>query len=165
MRRRCIDGGPVVSLLCAILMVAAAPAPAQQLVYLPLDSATAIRLHLLRGGTVPGRLLIPFGPDSARFIYCPGARGGCRSAAPQVMPAAQVRRVDVRRGSRATQGVVVGAAVLVGAAAAFCALTDTGGCDPARGGFVSYVVLPTALVGGAVGAIVGGGISKWEQAP
>ncbi|MBI1967730.1 MAG: hypothetical protein HYS40_07055 [Gemmatimonadetes bacterium] len=161
MRRRCIERA------CAALL-AAAPVSAQQLVYLPLDSATVVRLHLLRGGTVSGRLLVPFGPDSTRFTWCPAGRGGCRWDAGRtrrLTPAADVRRVDVRRGSRSTQGAVIGGAVLVGVAATFCALTDTGGCDPARGGFLSYVALPTALVGSGIGAIVGGGIPKWEEAP
>ena len=161
MRSRCIE------LACAALL-AAAPAAAQQLVYIPLDSATVVRLHLLRGGTISARLLVPFGPDSTRFTWCLAGRGGRRRDAARtrrVTPATEVARVDVHRGNRSTHGAVFGAVALVGAAATFCAITNTGGCDPARGGFFSYVALPTALVGAAVGAIVGGGIPKWEQAP
>jgi hypothetical protein len=55
--------------------------------------------------------------------------------------------------------------VTIAAAAVFCALTDTGGCDPAKGGFFSYVLLPAGLVGAGVGALVGSSLSIWAQAP
>lgn len=158
MRLRCIE------LICAALCCAT-PAGAQ-LVYIPLDSATIVRLHLARGERVSGRLLAPFGPDSTRFVWCPARRAACRpDARPRVTPAAQVRRVEVRRGHRSKQGAVIGAVTLVGAAATYCALTNTGDCDPSRGGFVSFVALPTALVGAALGAVVGSSVPKWAPAP
>lgn len=51
------------------------------------------------------------------------------------------------------------------AASGFGAATDTGGCDPAKGGFFSYVLLPAALVGAGIGALVGGSITVWAPAP
>jgi hypothetical protein len=166
-RRRCIELG-----LFGILLAgtpAAAPAQAQ-LVYFPLDSGTVVRLHPLRAGgaTISGALLEPFAPESTRFVYCAARPGPCRWNLAQhrrITLAADVRRVDVRRGSRSTQGALIGMAVLVGGSAAFCALTDTGGCDPADGGFISYVALPSALLGAAIGAVIGGGVPKWQPAP
>jgi hypothetical protein len=153
----------------AALLAAPAGLSAQGgLVYLPLDSSSVIRLHLTGGRRVTGRLLAPFGPDSTRFVWCAGVRGPCgadaRSGA-RVTPAADVTRVETRRGHRAARGAVVGAIAAAVGAAAVCAATDVGGCDPAKGGFFSYVLLPTALAGAGVGAIVGAGISVWERAP
>ena len=75
--------------------------PAQErLLYLPLDSATAVRLRLTDGRRVTGRLVQPFGPDSTRFVYCPGERARCPAAgagAVRVTPAADVTRVETRR--------------------------------------------------------------------
>jgi hypothetical protein len=139
-----------------------------RLLYLPLDSATAVRLRLTDGRRVTGRLVRPFGPDSTRFVYCPGQRARCPAegaGAVRHTPASDVTRVETRRGSRASHGAALGAVGAVAAASAFCAVTDTGGCDPAKGGFFSYVLLPAALVGAGVGAIVGGSIAVWGPAP
>lgn len=172
MPKRCID------LVCAALLLAGvgaltprgavAQVPDMKLIYLPLDSATVVRLHFLRGERVAGRLLAPFGPDSTTLVYCQVKRSTCLSSAGEnrhAAPAAELTRIDIRRGTRSTEGAIAGALILIGGAATFCALTDTRGCDPSHGGFLSYVVLPTALVGAGIGAILGGGVSRWEQAP
>ena len=167
MRRRCIELG-----LWAILAgsTPAAATAQSQLVYFPIDSGTVVRLHPLRtgGASISGALLEPFAPESTRFVYCAARPGPCRwnlAHYRRVTLAADVRRVDVRRGTRSAQGALIGMGLLVGGSAAFCALTDTGGCDPASGGFISYVALPSALVGAAIGALIGGGVPKWEPAP
>lgn len=159
----------VAGITALVLVSGGRPVASQEsLLYVPLDSATAVRLHLANGRRVTGRLVAPFGPDSTRFAYCPGVRGPCATterSAVRVLPAAAVTAVDTRRGSRATRGALLGALAAAGGAAAFCALTDTGGCDPARGGFFSYVLLPTTLAGAGVGALIGGSISVWARAP
>jgi hypothetical protein len=155
--------------LGAGLALATVPAAAQQrLVYTTLDSAAAVRLTLTSGWRVTARLFAPFGPDSSRIVYCPGLRSRCgpgTATAPRVAPATGVTLIETRRGTRAPRGALIGAGVVVGVAAAFCALTDTGGCDPARGGFFSYVVLPAGLIGAGIGAVIGGSVSVWAPAP
>ena len=155
--------------IAALALAAPAALPAQEpLLYLPLDSATAVRLRLTDGRRVTGRLVQPFGRDSTRFVYCPGERAWCPAdgaGAVRVTPAADVTRVETRRGTRASRGAVLGAVAGAAAASAFCAVTDTGGCDPAKGSFFGYVLLPAALVGAGVGALVGGSIAVWGPAP
>lgn len=155
-------------LVVALALARPAALPAQdRLLYLPLDSATAVRLRLTDGRRVTGRLVQPFGPDSSRFVYCPGERARCPSAAAgavRVTPAADVTRVETRRGSRASRGASLGAVVAAASASAFCAVTDTGGCDPAKGSFFGYVLVPAALVGAGIGALVGGSITVWAPA-
>jgi len=155
--------------VAALALARPAALPAQdRLLYLPLDSATAVRLRLMDGRRVTGRLVQPFGPDSTRFVYCPGARAWCPAdgaGAVRVTPASDVTRVETRRGTRASRGAALGALTAAAAASAFCAVTDTGGCDPAKGSFFGYVLLPAALVGAGVGALVGGSIVVWGPAP
>ncbi len=152
-------------------LLASGPGPLvaqEQLLYLPLDSATTVRLHLTDGRRIAGRLVQPFGPDSTRFVYCAGTRGPCGGTGAGVVratPAPDVTRVDVRHGTRVARGATIGAGAAIGAAAVFCALTDRGGCDPAKGGFFSYVVLPTGLVGAGLGALIGSSVTVWAQAP
>lgn len=149
--------------------VLGAQVPDLKLVYLPLDSATVVRLHFLRGGRVTGRLLAPLGPDSTTIAFCRVRRTQCSTQGPVperlTVPVTAVTRVDVRRGTRTTEGAIAGAFIMIGAAATFCALTDTRGCDPSHGGFISYVALPTAVVGAGIGALFGGSVTRWEQAP
>ena len=161
---------PSNELALLILLGAGARSSAAQsrLVYFPLDSATVVRLHLFRGGTVSGELLQPFASDSSQFVTCAARPNRCRwnlSRYRRVTDTIDVRRVDLRRGGRTAQGALVGMGVLLGGSAAFCALTDTGGCDPAKGGYFSYVALPSALVGAALGALVGARVPKREPAP
>lgn len=160
-----MSAGVVVTL--ALARPAALPAQ-DRLLYLPLDSATVVRLGLTDGRRITGRLVRPFGPDSTRFVYCPGERRWCPAddaGAIRATPASDVTRVETRRGSRASRGAALGAVAAAAAASAFCAVTDTGGCDPAKGSFFGYVLLPAALVGAGVGALVGGSISVWGPAP
>ncbi len=127
-----------------------------------------MRLGLAGGSRVTGRLVVPYGPDSSSFVYCPGLYGPCQGTSTRrvrTVPTAEVVLVETRRGSRATRGAVVGALVSAGGAAVFCALTDTGGCDPARGGYFSYVLLPAALAGAGIGALIGATIPVWVRAP
>ena len=154
-------------MVAALALARPAALPAQdRLLYLPLDSATTVRLRLTDGRRVTGRLVQPFGPDSTRFAYCPGEHARCPGAvAVRVTPAADVTRVETRRGSRASRGAALGAVAAAAAASAFCAVTDTGGCDPAKGGFFGYVLLPAALVGAGIGALVGSSITVWAPAP
>lgn len=153
-------------LLSGRLLAAQAAVTHAPLLYLPLDSATTVRLQLADGQRVTGRLVAPFGPDSTRFLLCPGTHGPCGGArSVRGVPAADVTAVETRRGSRTTRGAFIGALVAAGGAAIFCALTDTGGCDPAKGGYFSYVLLPTALAGAGVGALVGSSIIVWGRAP
>jgi len=157
-----------VVLLSGAVLAAQAPPAGEPLLYLPLDSATTVRLGLVGGGRIVGRLVAPYGPDSSRFVYCPGMYRPCRGADAgrvRAVPAAEVALVETRRGSRATRGAVAGALVAAGGAAVFCALTDTGGCDPAKGGYFSYVLLPAALAGAGIGALIGGTIPVWARAP
>jgi hypothetical protein len=153
--------------LCATALVLAAPAAAQvKLLYVPLDSGAAVRLFLTDGRRATGRLLAPFGPDSTRFFYCPGARGVCGAppfAGPRTTAADQVVRVETRRGNRAVTGALIGTGAALGATAIACALVDGLGCDPADGTFV-YAVLPAGLVGAGIGALIGGSIAVWAPA-
>lgn len=169
MRSRCIESLWVAALLALGPGALRAQVPDLKLVYLPLDSATVVRLHFLRGGRVTGRLLTPLGPDSTTIAFCRVRRTQCGTGGPVAerltVPVTAVTRIDVRRGSRSTEGAIAGAFIMIGAAATFCALTDTRGCDPSHGGFVSYVVLPTAVVGAGIGALFGGSVTRWEQAP
>jgi len=148
-------------LLAAFALARPSALPAQdRLLYLPLDSATAVRLRLTDGRRVTGHLVQPFGPDSTRFVYCPGERARCPAAgagAFRVTPAADVTRVETRRGSRASRGAALGAVAAAAGASAFCAVTDTGGCDPVKGSFFGYVLVP--------GALVGSSIAVWAPAP
>ena len=104
-----MSAGVVVAL--ALARPAALPAQ-DRLLYLPLDSATVVRLGLTDGRRITGRLVRPFGPDSTRFVYCPGERRWCPAddaGAIRVTPASDVTRVETRRGSRASRGAALGA--------------------------------------------------------
>ena len=153
--------------LAALALAVAAPAGAQALVLIPLDSGTAVRLQIEAGPKITGRLLAPFAEDSTRFLYCPTLRGTCDGVkfSQRTTLAANVSRVEMQTGTRATRGAFMGAGIALGTALAACTLIDDLGCDPTNGSFFTYVALPVGFLGAGIGALIGGTVPKWSVAP
>jgi len=166
-------------LLTFVALLGTAPLLAQQpLVSRTLDSATVVRLLLVRGPAFQGVLLAPLTPDAQRVVFSPPAHRDC--GVPRVMcrlevPIADVRAVEVRRGSRAGRGAVIGTALGVVAGfvlglqvadADYCVTSVGGGCDgPSDAGIIAFTTLLSGALGAGIGTLFGLGSPAWERAP
>jgi hypothetical protein len=135
----------------------------------PLDSGVVVQVRLGAGAREAGRLVTPFAPDSTALRYCPWPARPCAVGDDRyiVRPASTVLALEVRRGSYARVGAVIGTAlgVLVGVFLATGGVsTDTGSTATLRG--VPLVLSATASVAGvgAFGAMIGSAFSRWEVA-
>jgi hypothetical protein len=162
---------PVVAVASTVLTLVRAAAAQQPLLTAPLDRGTVARLHLFSGATETVRLVDPFGPGSATLTSCPFQARPCGPEPDPLRvtrPAADVERMDVRVGSKAGQGFLIGAAIgfALGVASARLA---AGLCDcPANSGNSGIAVLypiTGIVVWGGIGALIGSGSSKWRPAP
>jgi hypothetical protein len=164
MARPCIERVALAVALAAAGRPAAAQGPRMSQ---PLAAGEVVRLLFTDGSVAAGRLLVPFAADSSTFVYCPYETVFCREGANQrrvVMPASQVRQVEVRRGSQVLKGLLIGAASSAAVAGALCLAAqslsrDCNGHDFPK--FAALFVVPGAVIGGALG------LSRphWEPAP
>ncbi|MGH7673693.1 MAG: hypothetical protein ACREMV_00350 [Gemmatimonadales bacterium] len=158
----------VVAVASAILAFARGVAAQEPLVTAPLDRGTVVRLHLFSGATEAVRLVAPFEPASVALTYCPFNARPCGPAPDPLRvtrPAADVERMDVRVGSKAGEGFLIGAAL--GLALGVASARLSGGLCECRTGSSDDVLYPIAgtLVWGGIGALLGSGSSRWGPAP
>jgi hypothetical protein len=135
----------------------------------PLDSGVVVRLRLGAGTRETGRLVTPFAPDSSVFRYCRWPPGSCAVGDAQYTerPASSVLALEVRLGSRARAGAVVGTVfgVLVGGFVASGGVeTETGSINRLRGLPLVLSAVGSVIAVGAFGALIGDGFSRWEVA-
>jgi hypothetical protein len=149
--------------ICCVTIPLAAQSPSPQL---HVDSGTVVRLHFMSGGTMAGRLLAPFAPDSTAWVYCPYGTAFCHPDGELrrlVTPAGAVAAVDVRRGSRVGSGLLAGAAIGLAAALADCGIEHLGGntCNWKEfPGNAVPIMIGTAALGGVVGLLR----PRWRRA-
>jgi hypothetical protein len=151
-----------------ILGLAATPALAQgapltQLV----DSGAVVRLTWRERPTRVGRLLAPLGPtsDSVRYCRYPGPPCSSRSSSGvEFGPTDELMKLEIPRGSHATQGALIGAGI--GAAVlgiGRLALADQDSPAPWTGQRVAGAITVVALSAG-VGALIGRRSVRWALA-
>ena len=136
-----------------------------------LDSGRVVRLHLLSGPPEVGRLIAPFAPDSATIRYCLYYASPCRSVANATWRerlASDVARIEIKVGSRAGRGFLIGSAAcgvmwaLVSPIAGWPDWTDN-----AAYFFVDFVggAIASAPTCGGLGALVGAQQPVWGPPP
>jgi len=176
-------------LLPLVALLGAAPLAAQQpLVSRTLDSATVVRLVLARGPAFQGVLLAPLTSDAQRVVFSPPAQRDCgvpRVVCRMVVPVGDLRAIEVRRGSHAGRGAVIGAAVGVVAGFALglrvaggyecptfspspgsSASSFGGWCNgPSVAGVIAVTSLVSGALGAGIGTLFGLGSPAWGRAP
>jgi len=166
-------GGVRVRFLCSLLIPALLAAsagvgdaqapPATQAV----ESGTRVRVRLVGGGQVLGRLASPLGPYSVQINVCPFPRYACAdstAAGYRILPMSSIAGVEVQvRSSGAFRGAVVGGiAGVVGGLLARHLVTRLSDSDtpPGYGG-----VLWVAIAGAVGGAFLGPEQGRWQPSP
>jgi uncharacterized protein YcfJ len=167
-------------LLPLVALLGAAPLAAQQpLVSRTLDSATVVRLVLVRGPAFQGMLLAPLTPDAQQVVFAPPAQRDCgvpRIVCRMAVPVADVRTIELRQGSHAGRGAVMGAVIGVFAGFVvgmqvkewdYCRTTSPGGgCGgPSDVGVIAFTTLVSGAFGAGLGTLFGLGSPAWERAP
>jgi hypothetical protein len=152
-----------------ILGLAAPPAGAQGApVTHPLDSGTVVRLSWRERPSRIGRLLARLEPGSELVVYCRYPGPPCGTNAPSGVdsrPTADLVNVEVRRGSRAGRGALLGAGVGVAVLGlGRLAFADRDSPAPWTGQRVAGALTFVALSAG-VGALIGRGSARWMVAP
>jgi hypothetical protein len=149
----------------ALLLLAAPRGAAAQATPLtvPLPAGTVVRLTWAGAVPVRARLLAPLRQGADVVVYCRYPTPGCAGTPPRDTlrhAIAGLAQVELRRGTQARRGAVVGA--LVGAAGALVVLVGT--AEQRRAGesgrAVAYV-LGSGLVWGGLGALIGSGHDRW----
>jgi hypothetical protein len=130
----------------------------------PLDSGVTVRLYLRSGRRVAGKLLVQFAPDSTRFRFCrypapPCVIGGHRYVE---QPAGQVWRLEIRRGSHAVPGVIVGSALGLGVGALGIGFAEGVSDWPISTGQKVTTLSCSVLCCAALGLLVGAGLDSWR---
>jgi hypothetical protein len=153
----------ILALATAALFPTHNPLAAQDRAGQLLDSGRVVRVHLAAGRTAVGKLLIPFTPTSATLRYCAYKSPGCRNSLDLVheIPADSIVALDVRVGTHALRGAVIGGLVGTALTAWVVALADglSENDSGVNGAPVSIgIALPTA-VGGAFGSAS----PKWKR--
>ena len=159
-RRRfvCVSSGRARHLIhCCVaalfLGVPPAASPAQKPgLQVPLDSGRLVRLHLNTGETIRGRLLESFGFASATLSLCRYPAPRCRSMEEaREIAVSEMEAIEVRIGSRARHGAVLGGSIGAGLAAlagsGINSLCDAPGCEVS--------ILLFTFLGGLQGALWG----------
>jgi hypothetical protein len=155
-----------VGILFAALL--AAPAAAQPLVTQQLDSGALVRLHLLDGSLMRGRLVRPFAADSQRMVVCPYPQPPCAGVGAPVARSVEidlVTQLEIAR-TRAGRGALIGAGA--GILCGFIMGNVINGLSELGGGKrVDPPVYALGFaVGGAVwGAVIGSTVTVWAPAP
>lgn len=154
------------AIVLGLLIVTAQSAQAQG-IRGPILSGTVLRVHTGDSTIVVGRMLRDATPASSSLELCLHLVQTCTAkrdaAARRIIPAARITSLDVRRGHAAVGGVI---GILLGAGGGYLVGHDiqthecAGSCAaPAIG-----TVVGAALLGG-VGALLGGGITRWVPLP
>jgi hypothetical protein len=134
---------------------------------LSLDSGTVVRLHWA-DGSEKARLLAPLGWNSALVQYCRHPSPVCGESTlnpPRMRPVGDLARLDVRRGSRAGRGALIGAEF--GTLGGLIALYTHGLSDAPRLS-TDQQMLTVAVIAAAwsaLGALIGAASDNWEPIP
>ncbi len=139
---------------------------AQQPPALPqLDSGTVVRLQLRSGNSVKGKLLAPFAAESARFRYCTYPAPPCQVGSDRYreQPAANVASWQVRRGTRAVPGLVVGGVLGVWLGFEAVDFAESVGESKLSSGERRRTIAVSTLAIGALGYLIGAGLDKWAS--
>ncbi len=162
---RAITGGVVALVLVAAIR---APAWAQQVGTVPIDSGTVVRIRLSARQSVRGRLLQTFRPSDPTLTFCryPGTPcSGLSDARVDRIPAADVEQIEVAHGTHWIKGALIGGVVggllamfYIQAGHAFC---DDSACEAAS---ARYGRTAFALALG-VGVAFGSQSVGWRHAP
>ena len=137
-------------------------------VTVPVDSGAVVRLTWREKPIRIGKLLATLQRASDSVAYCryPGPPCSSGSASGmEVQPTAQLVRVELRRGSRAARGALIGAGV--GAAVlglGRLAFANEDNPAPLTGSRVAGAITFVAI-GAGVGALIGRGSTRWALAP
>lgn len=132
-----------------------------------LDSGAVVRFRLPSGRRIAGKLIAPFAPDSRRLRFClypapPCVVGGERYSE---RLAADLSRLEVRRGTQAIPGLAVGTGLGIGMgflAADFGESMDE--THYSTGKKVRIVALWTFFWAG-LGLLIGRGLDRWSSVP
>jgi hypothetical protein len=137
-----------------------------QLVSQALDSNTVIRVRLRTGLREKARLLADFGPDSTLLRYCRDPSTPCvrRSIRYIERPATDAVALEVRRGSRALTGAVIGAPIGLAIGWFAVALSENASELPGSTGKRAGIMLPVTALFAGIGALMGAGIDVWSPA-
>ncbi len=117
----------------------------------PLDSGRDVRVTTL-AERMTGRLQAPFSRNDQTLRFCAGAAAEC---AARSIPTNDLLRLEVRRGSHAKAGAIIGgiAGAVVGG---FFGYLITGFCDAADCPSTGQGLVVGGLIGGASGGATGG---------
>jgi hypothetical protein len=131
-----------------------------------LDSGTVVRF-LWPSGPEKARLLAPLGPGSTEARYCRYPAPSCGSDVnpAQVRSLRGLNSVDIRQGSRAGRGALVGGAA--GLAGSLLMILGQSLSDGPRADDIPPVVLVATLTGvwTGLGALIGLSLDNWKPAP
>ena len=145
--------------MTSVVVTALAQRP---LVSRKLDSGAVVRMTFYSGRREVGRLIAPFGPDSVLLRYCPYLQSSCPVSADRgtQVPATGVARLDVRQGTHARTGAILGAVLGVPLTIAGLSNVDQSPSDwQAAGLLVGGVALSAGW-----GALVGSWLDAWKPA-
>jgi hypothetical protein len=143
-----------------------APAVAQTPVPARLDSGTLVRLRLLDGSLVHGRLVRSFAADSQRVVVCPYRRPPCERVTEPAVRTVQtdlIKQLDIARGTRAGRGAAIGAGAGIVIALVMGPVID--GLSEQPRSDHGMLVLSGALGGAVWGAVIGSTVVVWAPPP
>jgi len=145
------------------------PLAAQQVGAAPLDSGTLIRITMLSGGAVRGRLLEPFQPStSSTLVFCSYPGSPCISKTEphvQSVPSTTIATLEIGAGSHWLKGGLLGAGVGAALGGFFVylanGLCDTSACRSSA----PRTAFGLTAFGFGLGALFGSSSPRWKPAP
>ena len=159
------------ALLPLLAALAAMPAAAQApLVTERLDSGTVVRLRLRDGALERGRLLAPFGRDTAALALCPWPGLPCAAGDERRVrrPSAEVLGIEVHHGTAWKAGAILGALLGVPLGLSLAELRygdDEGGTTPVTTSQRVRTAAATSVGFALLGAMIGEFFQIWRPAP
>ena len=131
-----------------------------------LDSGAVVRFHW-RNGSEKARLLAPIGPGSSEVRYCRYPAPSCGSDVNpgRARPLNTLDGLDIRRGSRAGRGALVGGAA--GLAGSLLLILGESLSDRPVSDDVPRVVFVGTItaVWTGLGALIGASLDNWKAVP
>ena len=131
-----------------------------------LDSGTVVRFQW-QTGSEKARLLAPLGPGSSEARYCRYPAPSCSSDVnpPRARSLHDLKRLDVRHGSRAGRGALVGGAAGL-AGSLLIILGESLSDRPAQDDIPRVFLVGTiTLVWTGLGALIGASLDNWKAVP
>lgn len=131
-----------------------------------IDSGTVVRFHW-RNGSEKARLLAPLGPGSSAARYCRYPAPSCGSDVnpARARPLNDLSRLDIRHGSRAGRGALLGAAG--GLAGGLLIILGYGLSDRLAPTASEQVLIVggVTLVWTGLGTLIGASFDNWKEVP